>query len=79
VDVGVVSVRREPLDAITAADVAAEGFPDMTPAGFVDFFCDSHKGCEPGTEAARIEWGYLGAAGQTGQMDRRPGGEHDGG
>jgi len=36
----VTSVRREPLlDAITVADVAAEGFPQMTPAQFVSFFC----------------------------------------
>jgi hypothetical protein len=36
-DVTVVSVRREPLSAITAEDVAAEGFPQMTPAEFVSF------------------------------------------
>ncbi len=30
-DVTVVSVRREPLNAITAADVADEGFPQMPP------------------------------------------------
>ena len=30
-DVEVISVRREPLNRITAADVAAEGFPDWTP------------------------------------------------
>lgn len=59
VDVEVVSVRREPLWDITEDDVAAEGFPDMTPAEFAAFFCDSHKGCEPGTEITRIEWRYL--------------------
>jgi hypothetical protein len=57
--VQVISVRREPLDAITAADVAAEGFPQWTPAEFVAFFCRTHRGCEPGTEVARIEWRYL--------------------
>src|ERR1700728_961145 len=46
-DVEVVSVRREPLHAITKAEVALEGFAHMTPAGFVAFFCDSHKGCTP--------------------------------
>jgi hypothetical protein len=58
-DVEVVSVRREPLDGITAGDVAAEGFPQMTPAQFVGFFCDTHRGCDPGTEVTRIEWRYL--------------------
>ena len=53
------SVRREPLDAITAADVAAEGFPHMTPAEFIDFFCRSHRGCQPSSEITRIEWRYL--------------------
>jgi hypothetical protein len=57
-DVMVVSVRREPLNAITAADVAAEGSPHMTPAGFVSFFCGTHKDCEPGTLVTRIQWAY---------------------
>jgi hypothetical protein len=57
--VTVVSVRREPLDAITAADVTAEGFPQMTPAEFVSFFCATHRGCRPGTLVTRIEWAYL--------------------
>jgi hypothetical protein len=59
-DVEVVSVRRERLDAITAADVAAEGFPDWTPDRFVEFFCGSHKGCTPDSDVTRIEWRYIG-------------------
>ena len=59
VDVEVVSVRRERLDAITAADVEREGFPTMTPAEFVEFFCASHKGCTPDTDVTRIEWRYV--------------------
>lgn len=59
VDVEVVDVRREPLGAITAAEVAAEGFPSWTPAEFVEFFCGSHKGCAPSSEVTRIEWRYL--------------------
>jgi hypothetical protein len=58
-DVEVTGIRRERLDAITAADVTAEGFPQMTPAGFVEFFCGTHRGCGPGTEITRIEWRYL--------------------
>jgi len=59
VDVEIISVRRERLDTITASDVAAEGFPGHTPGWFVKFFCDSHKGCGPGSEITRIEWRYL--------------------
>jgi hypothetical protein len=61
VDVEILSVRRERLDAITAEDVAAEGFgmTGMTPAGFVSFFCGTHKGVRPDSEVTRIEWRYL--------------------
>lgn len=58
VTVEVVSVRREALNAITADDVIAEGFPGMTPAEFVEFFCASHRGITPGSEISRIEWVY---------------------
>jgi hypothetical protein len=58
-DVEVTAVRREPLNAITAADVAAEGFPQMTPAEFVGFFCATHRGCTPQTEITRIAWRYV--------------------
>lgn len=56
--VDVTSVRRERLDAITAGDVAREGFPDWTPAEFVEFFCQSMR-CTPDTEVARIEFRYV--------------------
>jgi hypothetical protein len=55
--VEVTSVRREPLNAITPGDVAAEGL-DMTPAEFVSFFCATHRDCRPGTEITRIAWHY---------------------
>ncbi|WP_236567477.1 hypothetical protein [Nocardia sp. CY41] len=61
VDVEVVDVRRERLDLITPQEVAAEGFPDMTPAQFVAFFCGSHAGCTPGSTITRIQWRYLGS------------------
>lgn len=63
--VKVVSVRREPLRALTddpvygAAEVRREGFPEMTPAAFVEFFCNSHEKCTPDTKVARIEFGYV--------------------
>jgi hypothetical protein len=58
VTVDVVSVRREPLNTITPADVTAEGFPDMTPAQFVEFFCSTHHGVTATSEITRIEWTY---------------------
>lgn len=54
----VTSVRREALGAITADDCAAEGFPDMTPAEFVEFFCDA-MGCKPEVIVTRIEFVYI--------------------
>jgi hypothetical protein len=58
VDVEVVSVIRQRLDQITARDVRREGFPEMTPGEFVEFFCRTHKGCTPETEVTRIKWQY---------------------
>jgi hypothetical protein len=59
VDVQVVGVRRERLDATTADDVRREGFPDWSPAEFVAFFCQTHQGVTPRSEVTRIEWRYL--------------------
>lgn len=58
VTVDVVTVSRERLDTITSTDVAAEGFPDLTPAEFVDFFCATHPGITPIDDITRIEWTY---------------------
>jgi hypothetical protein len=62
-DVEVMSVRREPLNAITVADVAAEGFPGWAPDRFVEFFCGTHKGIRPDSDVTRIEWCYIMAEG----------------
>ncbi len=59
-EVEVVSVRREPLDAITQGDVELEGFRSASPLWFVDFFCE-HMRCTPKTLVTRIEWRYLDA------------------
>ncbi|MFI9538309.1 hypothetical protein ACIG56_34390 [Nocardia fusca] len=59
VDVRVLAVRRERLDEITPDEVLAEGFPEMSPDEFIEFFCGSHKGCTPDSEVTRIEWAYL--------------------
>ncbi|MCV7286124.1 hypothetical protein H7J87_12375 [Mycolicibacterium wolinskyi] len=58
VTVDVVSVRREPLSAITTSDVTAEGFPEMTPADFIDFFCSTHHSVSSDSEITRIQWTY---------------------
>lgn len=57
-EVEVVDVRAERLDAITAEDVLREGFDYLTPAAFVEFFCE-HMRCEPSDLVTRIEWRYL--------------------
>lgn len=61
----VVDVRRERLDAITAEDCAAEGFPELTPADFVQLFArlNGLKGEDVGaTFVTRIRFRYVGGA-----------------
>jgi hypothetical protein len=61
----VLSTRWEPLRRMIddpeygREEVVKEGFPDMTPAEFVEFFCASHRGCVPETLVNRIEFDYL--------------------
>ena len=57
-DVEVVSVRREPLNAVTLGEVQREGFLYFGPSQFIEFFTQ-HMGCAPDTEVTRIEWRYL--------------------
>jgi hypothetical protein len=68
VAVRVLAVRRERLDEITSDEVLAEGFPEMSPAQFVEFFCGTHKGCTPESMVTRIEWQYLEPAGEQGTL-----------
>lgn len=56
--VRVTEVADERLDAITADEVAAEGFPDWTPEQFVRFFVDSHHGCGPSSSVRVIRFRY---------------------
>lgn len=58
-DVEVVSVRREPLELITAEEVALEGFPGMTPVEFIRRFFVDAQGIQPGELVTRIEWTYV--------------------
>jgi hypothetical protein len=56
----VTSVGREPLGRLTddlaygREECRREGFPRMTPAEFVAFFCSTHRGCTPETAVTRI-------------------------
>lgn len=57
VDVAIVeitAIRRERLDGITSEDLAREGFPELTPAGFCQLFP-----CEPSDEVTVIDFRYL--------------------
>jgi|APSaa5957512576_1039674.scaffolds.fasta_scaffold08861_2 hypothetical protein len=53
----VVSATLEPLNAITAEEVAREGFLGKSPAWFVEMFCDFAR-CPPDREITRIEFKY---------------------
>jgi len=64
VDVEVISVRRERLDAITAEDVEAEGFAGWTTDRFIEFFCAHQKKTAPDSTVTRIEWKYLDGTGE---------------
>lgn len=56
----VVSVSRERLDDIVnmPSDCDREGFPELTPWGFVEMFCREMK-CKPSDKVTRIEFEYL--------------------
>lgn len=54
----VVSVRAEPLEAITLEDCCREGFPHFQPQDFVEMLVN-HYGCEPTKECNRIEFKYV--------------------
>ncbi len=67
----IVSVRREPLAALTDGkyfgvfeqeygrrDVVCEGFATMTPGQFVSMFCEHNK-CTPDAVVTRIEFDYV--------------------
>jgi len=61
----VTAVRREPLSDLLKhwsygrSEVIKEGFPDMTPEDFVDFFITTHRRTTKRTKVTRIEFEYL--------------------
>ena len=65
----VVSVRREPLDYLLPSEwgytlpdawleCVREGFPELSPEGFVAMFCKAHR-CKPDVTVTRVEFGYV--------------------
>lgn len=61
----ILHARREPLSLLTEdlsygySELLREGFQDIHPRHFVEFFCETHKGCTPQTEVNRIEFGHV--------------------
>lgn len=53
----IVSIRTEPLNAITQEDVVREGFPDWTPDQFVKMLVDHYR-VDPTKSVNRIEYRY---------------------
>lgn len=54
----IISVTKEALYCIPAADVIREGFPQMTARDFIIMFCKANK-CEPQKIVNRIEFKHL--------------------
>lgn len=52
----VLGVRREPLDSITRADCAREGFPKLSPDEFVSMFRRLDTHAAPDEPVTRIEF-----------------------
>ena len=57
----VVSLRTEPLNAITEDDIKKEGFAEMSKQEFIEFFIKTHKGVNAETPINRIEFKFIGA------------------
>lgn len=60
-EVEIVSNEIVDLDDMDQADCDAEGFPGLTPAGFEQMWCESHRIMWPNcyVKVRRIEWRYL--------------------
>lgn len=54
----VVSVVDGPLAGVTDEDAQREGFPHLTGAEFVEFFCKSMR-CQPDQVVTRIEFEHV--------------------
>lgn len=58
-EIEVLRVNREQLGRMTYDDCIAEGFPELTPAKFVEMFCE-HMGCTLMETVTRIEFRHVG-------------------
>lgn len=54
----VTETRREPLNAITQDGVTAEGFPEISPKEFIEFFCEFNK-CASDLNVRVIKFDYF--------------------
>ena len=63
------NVGREELSLLTRSpdyghrELVLEGFPQMTPEAFVEFFCRTHPGCRPEKLLTRIAFDYADGGG----------------
>lgn len=64
-EVEVLSVRREPLLALTMDEtygqheMEREGFPNMDPDAFIETYFSNAQGIDRSESVTRIEWRYL--------------------
>jgi len=54
----ILSTDWQPLSSITVEDCVREGFPEMSPVEFVEFFCEHNKGTSE-MMVNRIEFEYI--------------------
>ena len=60
----IISTVANKLKFITPEDCAREGFPEMAPEEFIEFFC-RHNKCTPDTYVNRIEFEYINGVAHT--------------
>ena len=51
--------RRESLGRVTSEEVFLEGFPELSPTGFISMFCAANRGTKAYTRVNRIEFEYV--------------------
>lgn len=66
-------VCSQPLNWMDQDDCMREGFPEMTPAEFVQMFCRA-TGCEPETEVTRIAFVFEDGPARLLKADGQPAG-----
>lgn len=69
-EIKVLDVHRERLDEITRLGCYWEGFPNLSPAGFVEMFCKA-MGCKPSDQVTVIEFAYHNICWACGRGDQK--------